>query len=79
VGDRFRLKEGYRLVAQNSCDICVHSVGSLVTWVVALSGGIRPEDCGRAQSGEDVAHVQCLDPGPPYTPGGTVTFSIRRA
>ncbi len=77
-GDAFRLSEGYRIVCQESCDICLHSLGSIMTWAVALSGGIRPEQCGLAHPGGEVAHVRCLDPGPPYTPGGTVTFAIRR-
>lgn len=78
LGDRFRLEQGYKIVTQDSCNVCLHSLGSIQTWAVALSAGVRPEDCGLAQAGGDTAYVRCLDPGPPLTPGGTVTFAIRR-
>jgi len=29
-------------------------------------------------NGYTVGYVQCLDPGEPYTAGGTVVFEIRR-
>ena len=77
VGDQFRLREGYRIQTQGSCDICTHSMGSILPWAVAFSGGVTPADCGLAHPGESIAHVRCLDPGPPLTPGGTVTFAIR--
>lgn len=78
VGDRFRLAEGYRLVSSESCDVCIHALGSLMTFVVPLSAGVPPEDLGLGCKGDEAAHVQCLDPGPPLTDGGTVTFSIKR-
>lgn len=78
VGDTFYLSQGYRLVCSKSCDICVHALGSLMTFMVGLSGGLPMEALGLGSEGDEVAHVQCLDPGPPYTQGGTVTFGIRR-
>jgi hypothetical protein len=78
VGDRFVLAEGYRIACRDSCDICLHSLGALMTFAVALSAGILPTDCGLAGPDQEPAHVRCLDPGPPLTPGGTVTFAIRR-
>jgi hypothetical protein len=43
-----------------------------------LGRGVSFKELGLAKEEGDVGYVQCLDPGPPYTPGGTVIFEIRR-
>ena len=79
VGDRFTLQDGYRLLSRDSCDICLHALGSIIPWAVPLSTQFPPiEDMGLGSEAVGVAYVQCLDPGPPYTEGGTVIFAIRR-
>lgn len=72
VGDRFIIKEGFQLIAEQP--LCMHALQSLSPYYVALSRGVSPEDLGL--SGPDgAAYVQCLDPVD-YTGGGTVTFRI---
>jgi len=58
--------------------LCVHALGSMLSMIIALSRGISFKELGLAREEGDVGYVQCLDPGPPYTPGGTVVFEIRR-
>ena len=72
VGDRFRIQERYQLVADQP--VCMHALGSLCPYYVALSRGISPADLGLAGP-DGAAYVQCLDPQR-YTGGGTVTFRI---
>ncbi len=43
--------------------------------LVALRKGIKPSELGLGRGRK--AYVQCLDPGPPYTDGGTVIFEIK--
>jgi uncharacterized repeat protein (TIGR04076 family) len=75
VSDRFRIHEGYQLVADRP--VCMHALGSLCPYYVALSRGIAPADLGLAGP-DGAAYVQCLDPQR-VTGGGTVTFRISRA
>jgi uncharacterized repeat protein (TIGR04076 family) len=72
AGHCFRIKEGYQLVADRP--VCIHALGSLFPYYVALSRGISPTDLGLAGP-DGAAYVQCLDPQG-ITGGGTVTFRI---
>jgi len=74
VGDRFLIRDGYQL--QASTPVCLHVLGSLMPYYVALSRGVAPCDLGLGQG--PTAYVQCLDPVA-YTGGGTVTFAITRS
>jgi hypothetical protein len=50
----------------------------MLSMLNALSRGVSFKDLGLATEEGNVGYVQCLDPGPPYTAGGTVLFEIRR-
>ena len=79
VRDEFYVAEGYKLLASRSCDVCLHAIGSIIPWAVSLSAQFpKIDDMGLGHEADGTAYVQCLDPGPPYTEGGTVTFAIRR-
>jgi uncharacterized repeat protein (TIGR04076 family) len=78
VGNKFLLESGYKLVCKESDDVCVHALGSFLSFVVGLSARIPLEDLGLGHEEDDVAYLRCLDPGPPLTEGGTVTFAIKR-
>lgn len=73
VGDSFRIREGFKLVAEKP--LCMHSLASIIPYYVALSRGVSPAELGLARKG-NVAYVQCLDPCG-HTGGGTVVFAIR--
>jgi uncharacterized repeat protein (TIGR04076 family) len=57
--------------------ICIHALASLLHYVVALREGVDPVKLGLTKKGNK-AYVQCVDPGEPYTDGGTVVFEIER-
>jgi len=77
VGDRI-VVEAPRIVCAETDALCVHALGSMLSMVIALSKGVSFQDLGLAHKKGRVGYVQCLDPGEPYTPGGTVIFEIRR-
>ena len=51
VGDSFRIREGFKLVAEKP--LCMHSLASLMPYYVALSRGISPVGLGLACEGEE--------------------------
>ena len=77
VGDRIVI-EGSKIVVEKTDALCVHALGSLLSMVIALGRGVGFKELGLAEKEGDVGYVQCLDPGAPYTLGGTVIFEIRR-
>ncbi len=77
VGDRIVI-EGPKIVPEETDVLCVHALGSMLSMVIALGRGVSFEELGLAMKEGDVGYVQCLDPGPPYTSGGTVIFEIRK-
>lgn len=77
VGDRIVI-EGPKIVPEKTDALCVHALGSMLSMVIALGRGVSFEELGLAMKEGDVGYVQCLDPGPPYTSGGTVIFEIRK-
>lgn len=77
VGDKIVI-ESPHIIPQETDAICVHALGSMLSMIVALSHGVSFKELGLAQKEGAIGYVQCLDPGPPYTTGGTVIFEIRR-
>jgi len=77
LGDRIVVESPEIVTAQTDA-LCVHALGSTLSMLVPLARGISFKDLGLAREEGNVGYVQCLDPGPPYTPGGTVIFEIER-
>lgn len=76
VGDRVVI-EGPRILLDRTDAVCVHAFSTLLHYVVALDEGADPVKLGLSKDGEQ-AYMQCVDPGKPYTEGGTVVFQCRR-
>lgn len=76
IGDRIVLEEGYRLNLEETDNMCLHSVSSIMPYYVALYKGVDPRTLGLSRESKK-AYVQCLDPCD-YTGGGTVVFEIAR-
>ena len=74
-GDSILIRDGYIIDTKNSSEVCMHSLGSLMPYYIALSRGIPPYSLGLSGSQEGVAYLQCLDPCE-LTGGGTVIFEI---
>lgn len=77
VGDKI-VVEVPKIDIANTDTLCVHALGSMLSELVPLARGASFKDLGLAVEEGNVGYVQCLDPGPPYTAGGTVIFEIRR-
>jgi len=50
----------------------------MLSMIVPLSRGINFKQLGLTTEEGEKGYVQCLDPGKPYTDGGTVLFEIKR-
>ena len=77
VGDKIVMEEP-RIVPKKTDALCIHALGSMLSMIIALSRGVSFKELGLAKNDDNVGYVQCLDPGFPYTPGGTVVFEIKR-
>jgi len=77
VGDKIVIQEP-NVVTEKTDALCIHALGSMLSMIVALSRGVSFKELSLAKQEGEVGYVQCLDPGPPYTPGGTVIFEVRR-
>jgi len=77
VGDKIVVEEP-RIIPQKTDALCVHALGSMLPEIIPLSRGVTFKELGLSRKNGEVGYVQCLDPGPPYTSGGTVIFEITR-
>lgn len=76
VGDKMTI-EGPEILLGKTDAICAHAFSTLLHYVVALEEGADPVKLGLSKDKEH-AYMQCVDPGEPYTEGGTVVFECRR-
>jgi uncharacterized repeat protein (TIGR04076 family) len=78
VGDRMVI-DGANIVLEKTDAVCVHALSTLLHYVVALDEGADPVKLGLTKpEEEECSYMQCVDPGEPYTHGGTVVFRCRR-
>ncbi len=76
VGDKILISNG-EVDLKNSDAFCIHASQVLHFYALSLREGIDPVNLGLAID-SDKAYVQCPDPGPPYTNGGSVLFSLTK-
>jgi uncharacterized repeat protein (TIGR04076 family) len=76
VGDKIVI-DGARIVLEKTDAICVHALSSLLHYVVALDEGVDSKKLGLSKERGN-AYIQCVDPGKPYTSGGSVIFKCSR-
>jgi len=74
--DQIILKDFY-INSNHSKDVCIHLLSAASTLLSAFIHGSSAIRLGIG-SRKDVGYLQCPDPGPPYTKGGTVVFELRR-
>ncbi|MDH5376236.1 MAG: TIGR04076 family protein [Candidatus Bathyarchaeota archaeon] len=77
VGDRI-VVESPKVAVEKTNSICIHAFGCVLSMIVPLSRGISFKQLGLATEEGEKGYIQCLDPGKPYTDGGTVLFEIER-
>ena len=76
VGDKITIIMP-ELVLTETNKVCIHAFIAMQTFIQALARGFSARTLGIGDR-DDEGYVQCPDPGPPYTKGGTVIFRIRR-
>jgi len=78
VGDKIVIDDPKVLLRETDA-LCTHALSSLLHYVIALEEGADPVKLGLSKPEDsEHAYVQCVDPGKPYTNGGTVIFRCRR-
>ncbi len=59
--------------------LCTHALSTILHYTTILERNWCPLELGLTVEGdEESAYMQCVDPGRPYTHGGTVIFRCRR-
>jgi len=78
VGDKVVVDDP-EIVLEKTDALCTHALSSLLHYVLVLERGVDPVELGLSKP-EDTgnAYIQCVDPGEPYTQGGSVVFKIRK-
>jgi uncharacterized repeat protein (TIGR04076 family) len=76
IGDKIII-DGPQIDMENTDAVCIHALPSLLHFCLALREGADPVKLGLSTE-EGGAYLQCPDPGEPFTPGGTVTFKIKK-
>jgi len=76
VGDKIVI-DGPRIVLEETDSVCVHALSSLLHYTIALDEGVDPRKLGLSKK-LNSAYIQCVDPGEPFTGGGTVIFKCCR-
>jgi len=75
-GERIVIRDA-EIDLKNTDKLCIHALTSILHYAVALREGVNPIKLGLTKKGKK-AYIQCLNPGKPYTKGGTVIFEIIR-
>ena len=78
VGDKIVVDDP-QIVLNKTDALCTHALSSLLHYVLTLNAGDDPVRLGLTKvDDKEHSYIQCVDPGPPYTDGGTVVFRIKK-
>jgi len=78
VGDRIMIDDPRILLGKTDA-LCIHVLPSLLHYALIMEDGGDPVKLGLSKpEDKEHAYIQCVDPGEPYTEGGTVIFKCRR-
>jgi uncharacterized repeat protein (TIGR04076 family) len=75
-GDKIVI-DGPEIVLEETDALCIHALASLLHYAIALRDGADQSELGLSKDGK-CGYIQCVDPGEPYTEGGTVIFKCYR-
>ncbi|MBC7100173.1 MAG: TIGR04076 family protein [Methanobacteriales archaeon] len=79
-------KEGDKIVVddpeillEETDALCTHALSTILHYTTILERNWCPVELGLTKENDpENAYMQCVDPGEPYTNGGTVIFKCRR-
>jgi hypothetical protein len=66
------------IVPEKTDALCIHGLGSMLSMVIALGKSVSFRELSIAKEEGDAGYIQTPDPGPPYTPSGTIIFEIQK-
>ena len=67
------------IVMENTDALCTHALPTILHYALILEYSWCPLKLGLTKKDDqDHAYFQCLDPGEPYTGGGTVIFRVSK-
>ena len=77
VGDKITIRNP-SIVLKDTDALCTHALPTILHYALILEYSWCPLKLGLTrEDDQDHAYFQCLDPGKPYTDGGTVFFKVK--
>jgi uncharacterized repeat protein (TIGR04076 family) len=77
-GDRITIQNPNVLLEKTDA-LCTHALPTILHYALILEYSWCPLKLGLTkEDDQDHAYFQCLDPGKPYTSGGTVIFRAKK-
>ena len=77
-GDKILIKNPEILINKTDA-LCTHALSNLLHYTTILQHNWCPVSLGlTTEKDRDHAYLQCVDPGKPYTNGGTVIFKCKQ-
>lgn len=77
-GDRITIDDP-QIILERTDKICTHALSTILHYTTILEHNWCPLELGLTQEDDPQhAYLQCVDPGKPYTKGGTVIFRCKR-
>jgi uncharacterized repeat protein (TIGR04076 family) len=77
-GDQIVIKNP-NIVLSDTDALCTHALPTILHYALILEYNWCPLKLGlTTEEDQDHAYFQCLDPGEPHTPGGTVLFQVEK-
>jgi uncharacterized repeat protein (TIGR04076 family) len=78
IGDKIIINHP-EIIIKKTDVLCVHALPNILHYSLIIDAGKSPLDLGLSTE-KDSKHyyIQCVDPGPPYTEGGTVIFKCKK-
>jgi len=78
IGDKIVIDDP-KILLDKTDALCTHALSTLLHYVTMLEHDWCPVKLGlTTRQDPDHAYMQCVDPGEPYTEGGTVIFECHR-
>jgi len=76
IGDKITI-ENPHVILEKTDALCTHALPTILHYALILEYNWCPLKLGLTkENDQDHAYFQCLDPGKPYTNGGTVIFRV---
>jgi uncharacterized repeat protein (TIGR04076 family) len=78
IGDKIVIQNP-QIILEKTDALCTHALPSILHYALILEKNWNPFQLGLTKKDDqNNAYIQCIDPGQPYTEGGTVIFRITK-